>query len=144
LKKSVLKFLFLMFFSTSLYFCQSFEYQSLLIPDQFKKNANSCVLNSSNLTTTFFNLKRNPFMQNRKERNFPINFTYPRTQRIMINVGIPEEYTIEYMLQKIALALPEKLVYFDIILNNHLMESFKLSFKKKLIYLYLHQIFIRL
>ena len=57
---------------------------------------------------SFLATKENPFKQNRKERNFPINFTYPRTQRVMINVDIPEEYTIEYMPEKIALALPEK------------------------------------
>ena len=57
---------------------------------------------------SFLATKENPFKQNREERNFPINFTYPRTQRVMINVDIPEEYTIEYMPEKIALALPEK------------------------------------
>ena len=55
----------------------------------------------------FLATKENPFKQNRKERNFPINFTYPRTQRIMINVDIPEAYTIDYMPEKMALALPE-------------------------------------
>lgn len=46
-----MKFLFLLFFSTSFCFCQSSEYQSLLIPDQFKKNANSCVRDSKTTIT---------------------------------------------------------------------------------------------
>ena len=46
-----MKFLFLLFLST---FClsQSSEYQSIVIPEQYRKNANSCV-RESKTTITF-------------------------------------------------------------------------------------------
>ena len=47
-----MKFLLLLLINTSLFFSQSSEYQYLLIPDQFKKNANSCV-RESKTTITF-------------------------------------------------------------------------------------------
>jgi len=59
---------------------------------------------------TFLPTKENPFKQDRKERNF----TYPRLQRIMINVDIPDNYKIEYLPEATALELPEnagKFVY---------------------------------
>jgi hypothetical protein len=78
-----------------------------LTPNQFKKNANSCVRDSSTLITPL-TLKENPFKQNRKERLFPINFTYPRSQKTTLTIDIPENYKIDYLPEKIALALPEK------------------------------------
>lgn len=57
---------------------------------------------------TFLATSENPFKQNRKERLFPINFTYPRAQLIRVNINIPDGYKIEYMPEKKALALPKK------------------------------------
>ena len=56
---------------------------------------------------TFLATSENPFKQNRKERLFPINFTYPRAQLIRVNIDIPEGYKIEYMPKKKALASPK-------------------------------------
>ena len=67
---------------------------------------------------TFLATKENPFKQGRKERNFPINFTYPRTQRILINVDIPDGYSIDYLPEKTAFGLPENTGLFRYNINQ--------------------------
>ncbi|RRO21397.1 DUF3857 domain-containing protein [Flavobacteriaceae bacterium 14752] len=54
----------------------------------------------------FLSQNENPFKQNQKERKLPINFTFPKSQKYMINVDIPEGYTIDYMPEPKAIALP--------------------------------------
>ena len=67
---------------------------------------------------SFLATKENPFKQDRKERNFPINFTYPKSQRMMINIDIPEGYSIEYMPEKTAVALPDNAGVFRYNINQ--------------------------
>jgi len=54
----------------------------------------------------FLAQKENPFKQDQKERKLPINFTFPKTKKYMINVNIPDGYTIDYMPEPKAIALP--------------------------------------
>ncbi len=48
----------------------------------------------------------NPFKQNTQERKLPIDFTFPKSQKYMINVKLPEGYEVEYIPESVAVALP--------------------------------------
>ncbi len=56
---------------------------------------------------SFLATDENPFKQGRDDREFPINFTYPRSKKIMANIVIPEGYKIDYLPERKALKLPE-------------------------------------
>ncbi len=56
----------------------------------------------------FLAQKENPFKQNQKERKLPINFTFPKSQKYMINIDVPEDYTIDYIPEPSAIALPNE------------------------------------
>jgi len=59
---------------------------------------------------------QNPFKQETKERKLPINFTFPKSKRYIVNLKVPEGYEIDYMPESVAIGLPnEKGLYkFDI------------------------------
>ncbi len=57
---------------------------------------------------TFLATDENPFKQGRDERKFPINFTHPRSKKIMINFNIPEGFKVEYIPEKAAFVLPKR------------------------------------
>ncbi len=54
----------------------------------------------------FLAQKENPFKQNQQERKLPINFTFPKSKKYMINVDIPEGYKVDYIPKPIAIGLP--------------------------------------
>jgi hypothetical protein len=54
----------------------------------------------------------NPFKQDKKDRKLPIDFTFPFSNKYMINIEIPEGYAIEYLPEPAAVALPEKKALF--------------------------------
>lgn len=53
----------------------------------------------------FLALEENPFKI--KERNYPIDFTYPRESKVMLNLNIPEGFVVDYVPEKVNIALPE-------------------------------------
>lgn len=60
----------------------------------------------------FLAQKENPFKQDQKERKLPIDFTFPKSQKYLINIDVPEGYKIDYIPEPIAVGLPDgKAVY---------------------------------
>jgi len=55
----------------------------------------------------FFKTSENPFKD--KTRNYPIDFTYPRSLRQTFNISIPDGYTIDYVPEKKVIGLPNKI-----------------------------------
>lgn len=53
----------------------------------------------------FLAIPKNPFNFDQKERIYPIDFTYPKTKRYIINIEVPEDYMIEYAIDELALNL---------------------------------------
>lgn len=64
----------------------------------------------------FLSQTENPFKQDQKERKLPINFTFPKSQKYIVNIDVPDGYAVDYMPETIAIGLPnDKGVYrFDI------------------------------
>ncbi len=92
----------------------------------------------------FFN--ENPFIT--EERNFPIDFGYPRTYRYQINIEIPEGYVVKDLPEKVAFALgdnkaatfqfdrqqtPKNISFlFNLVLNKSYFEDTDYKFLKEL------------
>ncbi|QSS97128.1 DUF3857 domain-containing protein [Psychroflexus sp. ALD_RP9] len=55
----------------------------------------------------FFKTDENPFKD--KTRNYPIDFTYPRSLRQTFNISIPDGYTIDYVPEKKVIGLPNQI-----------------------------------
>lgn len=53
----------------------------------------------------FLAIKENPFKMDNRE--YPIDFVYPRTEKINISLNIPEGYKVEYLPENLAIGLPE-------------------------------------
>lgn len=56
----------------------------------------------------FLSQDENPFKQDKKDRKLPIDFTFPFSNKYMININIPEGYTVDYMPEPTAVGLPER------------------------------------
>ncbi len=54
----------------------------------------------------FLSLDENPFKQDKADRKLPIDFTFPTSKKYVINIGVPEGYTIDYYPEPIAIGLP--------------------------------------
>ncbi len=54
----------------------------------------------------------NPFKQDKKDRKLPIDFTFPFSNKYMINIEIPDGYTVDYIPEPTAVALPERKAMF--------------------------------
>jgi hypothetical protein len=54
----------------------------------------------------FFRTKKNPFKL--KERNYPVNFGYPRKNNFSLKLKIPENYKIIQLPKNLAISLPNK------------------------------------
>ncbi|MCQ0110601.1 Transglutaminase-like superfamily protein [Zhouia amylolytica] len=61
----------------------------------------------------FFTRKENPFKLEKRE--FPIDFSYPKSNRYMVNINIPEGYRIESYPEPMILKLPEDLGMFKFV-----------------------------
>tara|TARA_R110000868_G_scaffold52221_3_gene165208 strand:- start:5791 stop:7821 length:2031 start_codon:yes stop_codon:yes gene_type:complete len=66
--------------------------------------------------TLFKTEKENPFKLD--QRDFPIDFGYPWTEKLMINVKIPEGYTVESIPSAVALNLPNNMGSFKYIIST--------------------------
>ncbi|WP_224483893.1 DUF3857 domain-containing protein [Robertkochia aurantiaca] len=55
----------------------------------------------------FFAEDENPFKLEKRE--FPVDFLYPKITRIMVNLNIPENFTIEHLPESTAVLLPDNL-----------------------------------
>ncbi|QNM86221.1 DUF3857 domain-containing protein [Polaribacter pectinis] len=63
--------------------------------------------NKTRINPIFFDrVKENPFKL--KERNYPVDFAYPRKQNYLLNLEIPEGYTITQLPESKAISLPNK------------------------------------
>lgn len=80
----------------------------------FKKEAAADVINENIYFSPllFLATDENPFKQDQKERKLPIDFTFPRTSRYIINLEIPEGYTVDYLPEPAAVALPQNKAMF--------------------------------
>src|SRR5690606_34360904 len=58
----------------------------------------------------FMASNENPFKL--EKRDYPVDFSYPKSNRYMINVQIPDGYKIEYLPENAALGLPDNLGMF--------------------------------
>ena len=56
----------------------------------------------------FLAQNENPFKQNDEDRKLPLDFTFPKSQKFMVNIAVPEGYEVDYYPEPIALALPNK------------------------------------
>ncbi|TRZ44379.1 transglutaminase domain-containing protein [Robertkochia solimangrovi] len=52
------------------------------------------------------------------KREFPLDFVYPKQDRFMINIGLPEGYKIETLPESAALSLPDNLGKFTYVLKS--------------------------
>jgi len=80
----------------------------------FKKESAADVINDNIYFSPmlFLATDENPFKQDQKERKLPIDFTFPRTSRYIINLEIPEGYAVDYLPEPTAVALPENKAIF--------------------------------
>lgn len=66
--------------------------------------------------TLFLTVKENPFKL--EERNYPIDFGYPWTEKLIINVKVPEGYGIESMPEPVSASLPNDMGFFKFIISD--------------------------
>jgi len=66
--------------------------------------------------TLFLTTKENPFKL--EERNYPIDFGYPWTEKLIISVKIPDGYKIESTPEPLAASLPNDIGAFKYIISN--------------------------
>jgi len=81
---------------------------------RFKKEGAADIINENIYFSPmlFLATKENPFKQDQKERKLPIDFTFPRSNRYIINLEIPKGYTVDYLPEPTAVSLPEKKAFF--------------------------------
>jgi len=65
----------------------------------------------------FAAMKENPFKLDVRE--YPIDFSYPRQTRYLINVKIPEGYQVESLPEGMAMSLPDELGSFSYNITNN-------------------------
>lgn len=65
----------------------------------------------------FFTITENPFKQDSRE--FPIDFTYPFQDKFIINLNMPDGYTIETIPEPKAMAMPNNLANFKYNISNN-------------------------
>ncbi|AXG73290.1 DUF3857 domain-containing protein [Flavobacterium arcticum] len=67
----------------------------------------------------FLTQSENPFKQEKRE--YPIDFIYPRQDRYMISITLPEGYTVESVPQAVSLAMEQNIGSFNynVIVNNN-------------------------
>lgn len=53
----------------------------------------------------FLAIKENPFKMEKRE--YPIDFIFPRTEKINVTLNIPDVYKVEYLPENLAIGLPE-------------------------------------
>jgi hypothetical protein len=54
----------------------------------------------------FLAQKENPFKQNMDDRKLPLDFTFPKSQKFMVYLKIPDGYTVDYYPEPVAIGLP--------------------------------------
>lgn len=64
----------------------------------------------------FLSENENPFKL--ETREFPVDFSYPRSSRTMVNIKLPENYRVESMPAPVSLALPENMGGFKFMISN--------------------------
>ena len=67
----------------------------------------------------FFTESENPFKQEKRE--YPIDFIFPRQDRCMISVTLPEGYAVEAVPQPVSLAMEQNIGTFsyNVVVNNN-------------------------
>jgi hypothetical protein len=105
------------------------------------------------------NLRINPFFFDKigvnpfklKERNYPVDFGYPRRYNHAISLTVPEGYTVENLPKKLQLGLPNKggrVTLSDKISENTITIYLRINIRRKLYtedeYFYLKEFFNRI
>ncbi|WP_424002183.1 transglutaminase domain-containing protein [Maribacter sp. IgM3_T14_3] len=65
----------------------------------------------------FLAIKENPFKMEKRE--YPIDFVFPRTEKINISLKIPEGYKVEYLPENLAIGLPEGRGIYNFIMKEN-------------------------
>jgi transglutaminase-like putative cysteine protease len=80
----------------------------------FKKENAADVINENIYFSPmlFLATDENPFKEDQIERKLPIDFTFPRSSRYIINLEIPEGYAVDYLPEPTAVALPQQKAMF--------------------------------
>jgi len=66
----------------------------------------------------FLAQEENPFKLDNEDRKLPIDFTFPFSNRYMVNISVPEGYKIDYLPEPAAVALPDKKAMFRYIIQE--------------------------
>jgi Transglutaminase-like superfamily len=64
----------------------------------------------------FFNMKENPFKQEKRE--YPVDFTFANEDRYLINITIPDGYVVETLPQSKSIPMTDNLVGFKYLVAN--------------------------
>lgn len=56
----------------------------------------------------FLAQEENPFKQDQLDRKLPIDFTFPKSKKYMINIKLPEGYEVDYIPESTAVGLPNQ------------------------------------
>ena len=79
-----------------------------------KQNATDVINNNIYMSPLLFLAqKENPFKQDQKERQMPINFTFPKSKRYIINIEVPQGYKIDYMPESKSFGLPDNKTFYS-------------------------------
>src|SRR5690606_9292393 len=65
---------------------------------------------------SFLTMDENPFKS--EERLFPIDFSFAREYKYMVNITIPESYSVEYLPESINVIFPENTGDFKFLINQ--------------------------
>jgi len=65
----------------------------------------------------FLSKKENIFSQ--KTRNYPVDFIYPRTEKIIININVPEGYAIKSMPKSVRVEMNDKYGGYDFLIKKN-------------------------
>ncbi|TKS56794.1 DUF3857 domain-containing protein [Mesohalobacter halotolerans] len=80
----------------------------------------------------FLAQSENPFKQDQMERKLPINFTFPKSNKYMINIDVPEAYTIDYIPKAQAFKLPNDKGYYSFNIKESPTGDLQIVVKKEL------------
>ena len=72
-----------------------------------KQDAVDVINNNIYMSPLLFLAKEeNPFKQNQENRKLPIDFTFPKSRKYMINIDVPDTYQVDYIPEPTAISLP--------------------------------------
>jgi hypothetical protein len=80
----------------------------------------------------FLALEENPFKQNQADRKFPIDFTFPKLNRYMINIKIPEGYKVDYIPESTAVGLPNEKGIYRFTINKSTLGDLQVVVQKEI------------